>query len=90
MKKGGGRSPGGPAGRAKKVKFSLQIDAGRFGLSAAEVSTQGDASCSSYGHFKLVTFSTGGEVAPCGAEGEDTLVKQHFFKKTVNFYYFFS
>ena len=54
-----GRSPGGP-GRAKKVNFFLQIDAARSGLSAAEVSTQGDASSSSYGHFKLVTFSIGG------------------------------
>ena len=51
-----GRSPGGP-GRAKKVNFFLQIDAARSGLSAAEVSTQGDASSPSYGHFKLVAFS---------------------------------
>jgi hypothetical protein len=41
---------------AKKVAGVLEIDAAGSASSAAEVSTQGDASSPSYGHFKSRLF----------------------------------
>ena len=50
-----GRQPGGGCAR-KKVAGVLGIDAAGSASSAAEVSTQGDASSPSYGHFKSRLF----------------------------------
>ena len=85
-----GRSPWPPvappaASRApfhtvKKATTLVQIDAARSALSAAEVSTQGDASSSSYGHFKLAPFSIERYKRRSGAtdfEKMDTLLDQN-------------
>ena len=53
MKKGDAGGSRGGRRRAKKVAGLLGIDAAGSALSAAEVSTQGDTSSSSYGHLKF-------------------------------------
>jgi hypothetical protein len=56
MKKGGAGGSRGAGCARKKVAGVLEIDAAGSASSAAEVSTQGDASSPSYGHFKSRLF----------------------------------